>query len=161
MKAPILWRAATVVTIALAVNGHNLTQTQNALGGLIHHYADAPATNPWHISGEWSIWLKGRSGMAEFSAALAMVRSDDPARMAHTHHLILTDGVVTALPNGFQVSGVGTVTGNGAAPFTDEIVVNVTGGSTVQYSNITVAFAGPGITHFGSQPLQGVVTSRD
>ena len=164
MKSSIVWRVAAVVSIALALGGQGLAQgsAQARLGGIIHHYTAAlDADGPWHISGQWSVLVKGNSGKGDFSAALSMVRSDNPSRQAHTHHITITDGDVTVTGTGFEISGTATITGNGSpAGFTGSPVeVVITGGSTVRHSNIGVAFGGAAITHYGAEPVLGVVTS--
>jgi hypothetical protein len=98
----------------------------------------------------------------------------------HTHHIRLTNAKITwdmtgcpaylppATTMGFQLNGtVSLLTGNGSiAPFESDppkstLQVCVTGGSEVPYSvtdsNITLVFGGPATTHFGPQPLHGVV----
>jgi hypothetical protein len=98
----------------------------------------------------------------------------------HTHHIRLTDAKITwemkgcpaymppATITGFQLNGtVALLTGNGSiAPFetnppSSTLQVCVTGGNEGQYSlpnsNITLVFGGPATTHFGPQPLHGVV----
>ena len=163
MKHPILWRVASILTIALALASQGFAQPshQLKLGGLIHHYTAAlDANGPWHISGEWSIWIKGDSGKADFSAALSMVRADNPARQPHTHHIYVTDGDVVVTGTGFEISGATAVTGSGNVSFPGApIVVQISGGNAVPYSNIAVSFtAGPSMGHFGAEPLGGVVT---
>jgi hypothetical protein len=79
--------------------------------------------------------VNGRSGKADFSAALDMERSDqgvtqnaptpppvtnpfdNPAlRSAHTHHITLLNGKITRVTNGFQVTGHATITKDGVFP---------------------------------------------
>jgi hypothetical protein len=83
------------------------------------------------------------------------------ARNAHTHHIALADGLVTALANGFRVSGPATLTGNGAAPLfgtSSTVQVDITGGALVSSSNIALSFGGDAVMHFGSNPLSGVAS---
>jgi hypothetical protein len=119
--------------------------------------------------------LKRDRYKADFSAALNMVLSDgwvltkggmdfDPtARGAHTHHITLVDADVTEVANGFRVTGPAQVTLNGGpAPITvapSPVVIEITGGSEVEFSNITLTFGSPGASHFGPDPLPGVVRS--
>jgi hypothetical protein len=79
--------------------------------------------------------------------------------MPHTHHIGLVDGTVTALPNGWRISGNAVITGNGnVAGFSPSpIVVEITGGNAVAASNIKLTFDGAAVSHFGTQPLDGVV----
>jgi hypothetical protein len=106
---------------------------------------------------------------------------------AHTHHISMTDAKIvpgfagcpssvspTPLTStGFQIKGMAHVTGNGEpAPFeipagvTDPspsqliaspLTICITGGTRVQYSNITLEFGAPAATHFGPQAIHGVV----
>jgi hypothetical protein len=156
-----LWHAAAMVAVGLALTGQGRAQNDNHLGGLIHHYADAPANDPWHLSGQWSAWLHGDSGKADFSASISMVKSNNASRQPHTHHITLSGGHVTSIPNGIRIAGVASVTGNGAFSFDDPLTVDITGGPAVTYSNITVTFSStPAINHFGAAPLRGVVGSE-
>lgn len=94
---------------------------------------------------------------------------------AHTHHIKLSsvpvienmDGCPAYSPattKGFQFGKVvSLITGNGGvAPFetsppTSTLQVCVTGSDEVAFSNISLVFDGPAATHFGSQPIHGVV----
>jgi hypothetical protein len=162
MKTLILRRVIPIVAIALALSTQGAAQgsTAHTLEGLVHHYTAAlDAAGPWHISGEWDIKVKGDSGRADFAAALAMVRSDNPVRQPHTHHVTIDDGTFALTATGFSINGLATVTGNGNMSFTSLVDVLVTGGNALAHSNISVRFLGaPGIAHFGAEPLQGVVT---
>jgi hypothetical protein len=165
MKTSILWRVASLVTIALALSSQGLAQPADTekLGGAINEYTAAlDAGGPWHVTGKWSVSRKGESGKADFSAALGMVRADNPARAAHTHHVAVIDGEVTPLANGFRISGTATITSNGnLAGFSGSPVdIDVTGGNTLPFSNVTVTFGGGATAHFGDQPLHGVVTGK-
>lgn len=108
-------------------------------------------------------------------------------RGPHTHHIALSAPVqfnatgcptstVAANPapappplttSGFQFTGVvSLITGNGRqAPFeplppsppTSHLTVCVTGGSAIQFSNVTMVFGAPASGHFGTQAVNGVV----
>jgi hypothetical protein len=165
MKTRILWRVLSLVTIALALGGPGRAEPEEEtrVGGVINDYtATLDAGGPWHVSGEWSVSLEGASGKGDFQAALGMVRADNPARAAHVHHVTLRDGDVTALPNGFRISGTAELTSNGnLAGFSGSPVdIQVTGGNTLPFSNLAVTFGGAAAAHFGDQPLHGVVTRR-
>jgi hypothetical protein len=143
--------------------------------------ANVPVTvkGPWQIAGQWSLRVKEKSGTADFSAALAMVRSDEgvilngsgnfddvtnTARNAHTHHITLVDGAVTQIADGhFRVMGPATITANGKfpAPFgpNSTLTIDVFGDNSVAFSNIQLTFIGDAPKHFGSQPINGVVRS--
>jgi len=139
------------------------------LTGFINDYS-AGGGGPWHVAAEWELHIKGGSGKADFSAAVAMVRSDlwvvlnsaDPAdtegRSPHTHHISVADGAVTALANGVRISGTATVTGSGNPAFVSPVEIDIIGGSAVAFSNIKVTFGGAAAGHFGTLPLDGVVT---
>jgi hypothetical protein len=150
------------------------------LSGTISDYTQAANVGgPWEVRGHWSLHVHDDSGTADFSAALAMVHSDlgvilstnpnlnDPkARNAHTHHIFLVGGAVSAIPNGFRISGTATITGNGSfpPPFgpTSTLQVDITGGNTVTFSNIALTFGGQAVGHFGSNAISGVIVrSKD
>ena len=75
---------------------------------------------------------------------------------------MLTNATVEPLQNGFRLNGDAVITSNGnLAGFSgSNVTVDVTGGNTVAYSNISVRFAGGAVGHFGDQPLHGVVSPR-
>lgn len=72
-------------------------------------------------------------------------------------------GTVTPITGGFEVSGPVTITKDGSpAPFSpSELHVDITGGTSVEFSNIRLMFLGDPITsatiHFGTQAIHGVV----
>jgi hypothetical protein len=106
---------------------------------------------------------------------------------AHTHHITMTDAKIVpgfagclssvspapVTTTGFQIQGMAHVTGNGEpAPFevpagvTDPtpsqliaspLTICITGGTRVEYSNVTLQFGTPASTHFGPQAIHGVV----
>ena len=165
MHSTILIRTAMVVTIALATAGLAAAQSNapTKLEGVINDYTDVTsASGPWHITGDWSAQLKGNSGKVDFVASLTMIRSTSGGA-PHTHHIGLTDGVVTAVANGYRISGQAAITSNGAlAGFTgSQIDIELTGGTALPFSNVKITFGGAGaIGHFGDLPLDGVVTLR-
>lgn len=173
------WSVARTGVLVLASSMVAMAQgpTRVRFEGLINDYSPEAIspTGPWEIRGVWELALAGSSGKADFSAELTMVRSDywvltnnadpdDPsARMPHTHHITLVDGTVTALANGFRVSGPVSVTGNGnPAPFgaTSTLQIDLIGGSLVAPSNVRLTFDGDATAHFGTQSLDGVVLGR-
>ncbi|HEY6303338.1 MAG TPA: hypothetical protein VIX14_09755 [Terriglobales bacterium] len=109
---------------------------------------------------------------------------DAPAtRSPHTHHIAMKDAQVTWDPSavssgcptanykppttsGFMVTGMASVTANGGfAPFApggqlSPLTVCVTGGTLVEFSNITLVLGAPASEHFGSQPINGAVRIR-
>jgi hypothetical protein len=164
---PLLIAAAVAVVMALPSQGLAQSRLPMAtlmmFNGIIDDFTPVlDANGPWQVSGQWSAMLTGTSGRGNFSVGLNMVRAETTPRSAHTHHVTLSDGQVTLLPNGFRISGNAIITSNGnLAGFSGSPVdVEVTGGNTVTYSNITVTFAGGAIAHFGDQPLHGVVSQR-
>jgi hypothetical protein len=182
------WAVPVATVLALAMVSAALAQKPKCkeFKGVINAYTPqtmttmgttTTATGPYEVRGPWSLRLKEDGTKADFSAALNMEFSDgwvltttggngnfDPAaRGAHTHHITLVDAEVTPIANGFQVMGPATFTLNGGpAPATIEpsvVVIEITGGEKVEYSNIQLTFALPGSKHFGSEPLPGVVRS--
>ncbi len=155
--------------------------------GLLNDYTPSAAITkggPYEMRGSWSLDVDERHSTAKFTAAINMetsdygiaqgtVNKDDPTtRGAHTHHINMTDGVVSpdwatacptfnpAITEGFVVVGTVTVTGNGSpAPFGNPspLTICVLGGADVKYSNITIAFGTPASNHFGTQAIHGVV----
>lgn len=148
---------------AFTSHGHAQTPTPPALSGIIDDFTPMlDASGPWQVSGQWSLTLVGSSGRGNFSVGLNMVRAENLNRMAHAHHVTLSDAQVTALENGFEISGPATITSNGnLAGFSGSTVtVKVTGGNAISFSNITLTFEDGAVAHFGDQPLHGVVTPR-
>jgi hypothetical protein len=188
MKSKAFERTArTIGVLVLAVSISALAQdsTDKKFRGVINAYSPqtttttatgtATTTGPYEVRGPWSLKLKGDSGKADFSAELTMELSDgwvltennknfDPsARGAHTHHITLVDGDVTPItnPNGFRVTGTATIMLNGTfAPISPApLVIDITGGNDLEFSNITLTFQLPASKHFGVAPLPGVVRS--
>ena len=101
---------------------------------------------------------------------------DNPAaRSPHTHHITMTDAMISydtsvcpadspTTTVRLVVIGQPSITGNGsAAPFEAKgpstLQVCITGGTEVEFSNVTMAFTStsPATTHFGTQAIHGVV----
>ena len=153
-------------SIVVAAQG----STQTMFSGVFNDYTPA-SFGSWEVRGAWSLELQGNSGKGDFSAALTMLRSDywliangadpdDPAaRSAHTHHVAVRDGLVTAIPGGFRVTGPIVATSNGNPAFGSQstLQIDIVGGTAVESSNIRVTFGGPAAQHFGPQPIGGVV----
>ena len=169
------WVAQIGILVLAAALGA-VAQGPTHFRGVFNDYTPANTSGPWEVRGQWSLNLNGDSGLANFSAALTMGRSDlgvmqngggdlnNPAgRHVHTHHIALTGGTVTPLANGFRVTGTATITGNGSYPppfgGNSSVQIDVTGGNTVAFSNIQLSFVGDAANHFGSQPVNGVVRS--
>ena len=176
MRARITWLAAvSVFALATGLVGR-AEQEVRTFEGLINDHTTVGAGS-WEIHGVWSLHVKGDSGKADFDAAMTMERSDywllttpgvnlesTATRNPHTHHIGVVDGVVTVTPNGFRVSGPATVAGNGAPPpFGNDssLTIDITGDGLVPYSNIKLTFSGNAASHFGTQPLAGVVRAMN
>lgn len=201
------WAIKTMAIVALAVAASVQAQAPipEHLSGFLNDYtATTGVSGPWEMHGTWSLKLKGDSGKADFSAVMTMEHPDywvlaNPAtptvppaapatptvdnpglRNPHTHHLTMTDAMVSNDTTNvcpvdsptttvrFVVTGSADITGNGtAAPFQTKggvttlstLQVCITGGTEVTYSNMTmtVAKGAPATGHFGSLPIHGVV----
>jgi hypothetical protein len=158
---------AAAVTIVVALTSQGLAQpgpqTPTMFSGIIDDFTPVLDTNgPWQVSGPWSLTLRGHSGRGDFSWGVNMARAENDVRMQHTHQVTISDGQVTSLANGFQISGNAIITLNGnPAPFSGSpVVVQVTGGSAVPFENVVLTFGGDAVMHFGDQPFHGVVTQR-
>jgi hypothetical protein len=169
----VLAAAAALVTVADR-------QTPTHFSGLINDYTAvagatdvSPGTGPWEVRGPWNLRLHEESGMADFFAAVTMELSDfslsgsnitASARMQHTHHITVT-GKVAPITGGFEVTGPATITKDGgpapAAIQGSTVVIDITGGALVTYSNITLTFEDGAAGHFGLEPLHGVVRKAD
>jgi hypothetical protein len=190
-RSSVVLAAATGLgglTGALAGDEHNQPRSPTHFSGLLNDFtpsAKVTKGGPYQMSGRWSLEVNERHGTARFEAAMNMETSDyamtaatvdDPTnnRGAHTHHIVMTDGVIgtdtdwtTACPvfnpvvkGGFVVRGTASVTGNGSkAPFGNPspLTLCVLGGDYVTFSNFTMAFGPPASGHFSTQAIHGVV----
>jgi hypothetical protein len=147
------------------------------------------AGGPYEIRGAWSLDVNGKAGTASFTADLNMETSDygissatavDPTipatRSPHTHHVSVTNAAVTydasvcpanspaTTGAAIVINATATTTGNGG-PATFEakgastLQVCITGGTEVEFSNLTIVYTGPATGHFGTQAIHGVVSS--
>ena len=198
MKQQALVRIAGGIAVLAAAAGSSCLTTAVAADGapppapvhytgLLNDYTPSAAVvkgGTYEMRGRWSLEVDTRHGTATFSAAMNMetsdygitqgtVNKDDPTtRGAHTHHIVVNDGVVTdtwatscpafspAATGGFVVTGTAFVTGNGSpAPFGNPspVTICVLGGSNVRFSNVTLTFGAPASNHFGKQAIHGVV----
>ena len=174
-----------VLVLALGTGGRSQERRAAHFSGLINDYSPASVKGgPWEMHGTWSLDLNERTDKADFSAAMTMSGYGTTAGLpdgtkggqgAHTHHIKLTNALITwnmtgcptfspATTSGFQINGtVSLITGNGGpAPFettppSSTLQVCVTGGIDVEHSNVTLVFGGPATTHFGTQAVHGVV----
>jgi hypothetical protein len=175
MKKSICCCAVLMLAVATGLLAQTSTPTQ--FSGVINDYSPATVTpmGPWEIRGPWTLTLNTGSSTADFSATLTMEMSDytrnssnidttsgTGSRMQHTHHIAIEGGTVTQISTGgFQLSGPATITKDGSpAPLAaSTLSVDITGGTNVEFSNITLQFAGGATVHFGAQLIHGVVSS--
>jgi hypothetical protein len=161
MKTKIVWRVALVAALVFMGSSTARAQTsQTRVDGLIHDFTAAlDAVGPWQIVGEWLLALNTTTGKVELTATLSMVRSDNDLRQAHNHHVKMLDGVPTPIANGFRINGTAFITSNGtlAAFSGSPVVIEITGGSNLSFSNFKVTFGGAAVGHFGPDPIEGVV----
>ena len=175
----IVWLAVVGVLVLATSSGSRAQESPTHFNGLINDHTFASAGG-WELHGVWTLDLKGHSGKGDFAGVLTMERSDlwflttTPApnpnstsdRHAHTHHIAISDGDVSEITGGFRLTGDAFVTANGATfASASPMQLDLTGGDAVSPSNITIRFTGPALTdvaamHFGSQPLNGVVSRR-
>jgi hypothetical protein len=164
-----------LVLASIAALAQNATPKR--FSGVINAYSPQTTsttgtTGPYEIRGPWWMKLRGDSAKADFFAALDMELSDgwvitennsnfDPnGRAAHTHHISLVGGdVTTTATGGLEITGTATITlnGNPAPVSPSPVTIEITGGTVVEFSNITLTFGSPGSNHFGTEPLPGVV----
>ena len=117
--------------------------------------------------------------LSDFAISEDLVSVDDPVtRSAHTHHITMKNATLSYNTKGcppepagnppttgrFVVNGYADITGNGSpAPFSkggtvlSPLQVCVTGGTDVQFSNVTLVLGAPATGHFGMQAIHGVV----
>ena len=117
------WMVSVVAVVILAVGicARAQAPTPTHFSGLINDYSPetimGKVVGPWEMHGKWSLDLKGRSGLADFSAEMTMELSDhamevaianalaagtvppsfdDPeTRTPHTHHITMKDAMVS------------------------------------------------------------------
>lgn len=201
MKRNILTSAVGVLSLLLLVSStcvlaqdFGWARRPTHFSGLINDYSPANVKGgPWEMHGQWTLDLKPEwrdewVTVADFSADMTMSDYGTTAGLPdatkggqspHTHHIKLTNRIVTgnmdgcptvnpATLTGFQINGiVSLITGNGSnAPFesgapSSTLQVCISGGEDVQYSvqnsNISLVFGGPATMHFGTQAIHGVV----
>lgn len=172
------WAVCVIAVLALAavtIGALADPRTPTHFSGVINDYTPVVGSvGPWEVRGPWTLTLDGDSGKADFSAAVTMELSDfslsgsnisASARMQHTHHIAVDGGTATAITGGFEVTGPLMLTKDGGpAPASlqgSTLVIDVTGGTLVEFSNITLKFENGAANHFGSQPIHGVVRKAD
>ena len=163
MRSKILRKAALLALMMLSLSGQGIarTATPTQFEGTINNYVQALGTT-WLVSGEWSL-QRNPSGGGDFSASLTMFDTANPAAVPHTHHVLLTDGDVSVnenwtTPGRFTLSGLGAITGSGNLSFFESpIVVAISGGTSITYTNVSLKLGGSAEGHFGPTPIGGVV----
>jgi hypothetical protein len=162
--------AVAVLILALGISVRAQAPTPTHFSGLINDYSpetiSGKVVGPWEMHGKWSLDLKGKSGLADFSAAMTMELSTmKDAKVSYPAPGVCPPYAPPAITNpGFMVTGPAYITGNGGpALFSkDDTVLStlqvcVNGGSDVPYSNVTLVFGSPASGHFGTQAIHGVV----
>ncbi len=166
-----------LLLLAVATGLLAQTSTPSQFSGVIHDYSPATTVTPmgpWEMRGSWTLTLDG-TGKGDFSAALTMELSDytrnssnvdatsgADSRMQHTHNITIQGGTVAQVATGgFELTGPASITKDGGpVPFpASTLSVTITGGKTVEFSNITLQFQGGAPVHFGTQLIHGVVSS--
>ncbi len=122
------WAVSVVAAVILAAGicARAQAPTPAHFSGLINDYSPetilGKVVGPWEMHGKWSLDLKGRSGLADFSAEMTMELSDhamevaianaiaagttppsfdDPeTRTPHTHHITMKDAKVSVPATG-------------------------------------------------------------
>jgi len=180
MKRRIVFRTVSLTAVLVLAAAAALAtvadlRTPTHFSGVINDYtAVAGGTGPWEVRGPWNLKLHEESGTADFSAAVTMELSDfslsgsnisASARMQHTHNITVEGGTVMPITGGFEVTGPVTITKDGGPAPTaiqgSTLVIDITGGTLVTFSNITLTFENGAANHFGSEPLHGVVRKAD
>ncbi len=94
--------AVAVVVLAVAILARGQTPTPTHLSGLVNDYSpetiSGKVVGPWVMHGTWSLDLKGRSGLADFSAAMTMELSDHAMEVAIANG-VMTGGVLSTFDN--------------------------------------------------------------
>jgi hypothetical protein len=178
--------SVVLALVAGRIGGQELRRV--SMSGVIHDYGPSTISGgPYEMRGEWTLGID-RTGAGSFTADLTMETSDygisgstqvDPTnpatRTPHTHHITVTNASVSydtsvcpannppTTGPGVVVTGTATTTANGnPAPFESKgastLQVCITGGSEVEFANMTLVYTGPATGHFGPQPIHGVVT---
>jgi hypothetical protein len=84
----LLWMVsvASVVVLAMGFGAKAQGPTPTHFSGLINDYSPetimGATVGPWEMHGKWSLDVKGRSGLADFSAEMTMELSDHAMEVA-------------------------------------------------------------------------------
>jgi hypothetical protein len=120
---PLSWAVRIAVLLLLAVGTGVLAQNSvpRHFSGLVNDYTpqtiSGKVVGPWEMHGTWSLDLRERAGVADFSAAMTMQQSDhamdvaiangvetngvltsfdDPeTRIPHTHHITMKNATIS------------------------------------------------------------------
>lgn len=167
----MLCRVMSLVAVVVALSSQGLAQpaAPKELRGIIHDYL-LTGGERWHVSGEWSLRLKGDRG--DLSVGFIGVPRDNPplfpASVAHTHHVSIVEGDVALTEDGngnsiLTISGPGTFTGNGNLQLAfsgSHVKVTIKGGDAISYSNFEMIIDPPAASHYGTETFHGVVTQQ-
>ena len=176
---PFEWatRITTVIVlVSIAAVAQNATPKH--FRGVINAYSPQTTsttgtTGPYEVRGPWSLKLNGNSTKANFSAALNMELSDgwvitengsnfDPiAEVPHSSRRSsrwgCLDNIYGRIPN--HRYGHDNTQWSPAPISPSPVTIEITGGTQLAFSNITLTFGVPGSNHFGTEPLSGIVQS--
>ena len=174
----------TATSLCLQAQEHQFAHRVH-FSGLINDFTPiTTGASPWELRGLWGLTLNEQSSTASFSATLTMELSDfgqtvttvnAVQRAQHTHRITMTTNSVVYNPTDcppaplptppytalIELTGTANIEANGSpAPFgSSPLQVCIDGGSNIEFSNITLDFAGSSgaAGHFGPQAIHGVV----
>lgn len=175
-----------VLVLAVAIGTLAQDGTPTRFSGVINDYSPiSGGTTAWELHGPWSLTLNKETGTAHFSSSLTMglsvlgqsTTNVQAVNLAQHTHDITMDGTVTYNPTDcppaasttppyvarIEINSTASVFANGSiAPFGQfsQLQVCIAGGTdepNLPFSNITLVFQKPAATHFGPQPIHGVV----
>src|SRR5580658_6036590 len=160
------WMVSVVAVVipAVSICARAQDPTPTHFSGLINDYSPqtimGKTVGPWEMHGKWSLDLKGRSGLADFSAEMTMELSDhamevaianaiaagtvpptfdDPeTRNPHTHHITMKDAKVTYPATGACPAYAPPVTTNPGFMVTGQAYITGNGGPAPFSKNDTV-----------------------
>ena len=148
--------------LAIATGVLAQTPLPTQFSGVINDYSPSTTVTPmgpWEMRGPWTLTLNAAASTADFSATLTMELSDytrnpsnidttsgTSSRMQHTHHITITGRHshansyrrVRSERPGQRLRKMGAQRHFAASTLT----VDITGGTSVGFSNITLQFAG-------------------
>ncbi|HXN74703.1 MAG TPA: hypothetical protein VN861_19310, partial [Candidatus Acidoferrales bacterium] len=105
MNSKSLWRmlsAVAIVVLAAGITALAQAPTPMHFSGLINDYSPetiaGKVVGPWEMHGKWSLDLKGKSGLADFSAEMTMELSDHAMDVAIANG-VMENGVLATFDN--------------------------------------------------------------